>query len=207
MKQMLIFGDSNVWGYIPGTFNPNSKSYQRYSQEQRWPALLQKNLAPEWRVIEEGLPGRTIMAEDPEQPELNGLTALRACLEKNKLDLVVVMLGLNDLQAKYQLSAVKIAEQMQEFLEFIPSQVLLIAPPLLHWQKLSLEWRSFYQTSVDKEAQQLTRLYAQLAHQKNYLFCDASLINCHENSDGLHLNAAGHSQLTKLILRESLCHN
>lgn len=59
MKQILCFGDSNTYGFIPA----NGK---RYPFGVRWTSVLAKKLGfDEYNVIEEGLCGRTTIFEDP----------------------------------------------------------------------------------------------------------------------------------------------
>ena len=52
MKNILCFGDSNTWGYEPLVA-------RRYPADVRWPGVLQNSLGDGFRVIEEGLNGRT----------------------------------------------------------------------------------------------------------------------------------------------------
>lgn len=63
MKQILCFGDSNTWGY-------DGESRKRLPWGVRWTSLLQEKLnQEEYRIIEEGLCGRTTVFEDRSQPE------------------------------------------------------------------------------------------------------------------------------------------
>lgn len=55
-KRILCFGDSNTWGYIPGT------NYDRYSVDVRWTGILQEKLGRDYEVIEDGVNSRTIVA-------------------------------------------------------------------------------------------------------------------------------------------------
>ena len=53
MKQILCFGDSNTWGYVPET-------KKRFPWGIRWTSILQDKLADKKiHIIEEGLCGRT----------------------------------------------------------------------------------------------------------------------------------------------------
>ena len=65
----------------------------------------------EWMVIEEGLGGRTTVSDDPiEGAEKNGKTYLYPCLMSHRpLDVVVIMLGTNDLKARFNKTAWEIA--------------------------------------------------------------------------------------------------
>ena len=54
LKNILIFGDSNSWGYVD---EDNGKRY-----ESRWPIIFENNLKKEGvdcKIIEDALPGRT----------------------------------------------------------------------------------------------------------------------------------------------------
>ena len=62
MKRTIVaFGDSNTHGYC-------SETGGRFSEEERWPCLLEKYLGEEYRVMEEGLSGRTTVFEDFQRP-------------------------------------------------------------------------------------------------------------------------------------------
>ena len=54
MKTILCFGDSNTWGY-----NPENR--QRFGPDERWTGILRNSLGEDYRVIEEGLNGRTTL--------------------------------------------------------------------------------------------------------------------------------------------------
>jgi lysophospholipase L1-like esterase len=73
----------------------------RYPFETRWTGILQGLLGPEYRIIEEGLNGRTTMWDDPCAPYRNALSYIDACLETHApIDLVMIMLGTNDLKPR-----------------------------------------------------------------------------------------------------------
>ena len=98
MKTVLCYGDSNTWGYIGGTG-------ERFAPEVRWPGVLQAALGGAYRVIEEGLNGRTTVFDDSIEEGRNGETYLRPCLQTHApIDLVILMLGTNDLKRRFSLS-------------------------------------------------------------------------------------------------------
>ena len=65
MKHILCYGDSNTHGYIPGG--------GRYDIKTRWTGILADLLGSDYRIIEEGLNGRTSSLEDPFDPYKNGM--------------------------------------------------------------------------------------------------------------------------------------
>ena len=91
MKTIVCFGDSNTWGYIPGS------NGERFPRELRWPERLQAALGDGYEVISEGLSGRTATVERPDSEGRNGLPYLLPCLHSHApVDLVVIFLGTND---------------------------------------------------------------------------------------------------------------
>lgn len=65
-KNILCFGDSNTWGFSPDCG-------ARYDRKTRWPGVLQDALGDAFYVIEEGLPGRNTVWDDPVEGGKNGL--------------------------------------------------------------------------------------------------------------------------------------
>jgi lysophospholipase L1-like esterase len=91
MRTVVCFGDSNTWGYVPGS------DAERYPRDVRWPGRLAEAVAGDWEVVAEGLNGRTAAVESPVEDGRNGVTYLLPCLRSHKpLDAVVVYLGTND---------------------------------------------------------------------------------------------------------------
>ena len=103
MKTILCFGDSNTWGFDPDA-TASSPYPIRHAHDVRWTGVLARELGQEFHVIEEGQNGRTTVHEDPIVQHRNGRTYLPPCLESHKpIDLVVLMLGTNDLKAMFHL--------------------------------------------------------------------------------------------------------
>ena len=91
MRTIVCFGDSNTWGYIPGS------NGERLRREVRWPVRLGAALGDKFEVIAEGLNGRTATAERPDSEGRNGLPYLLPCLLSHApVDLLVIFLGTND---------------------------------------------------------------------------------------------------------------
>ena len=131
-KRIVCFGDSNTWGYDPGTA-------ERFPEDVRWTGLLAQALGENYWVIEEGQNGRTIATDDPCEGEKNGMRSLVPCIESQKpFDLLIIMLGTNDLKRKFQYCAMDVAGEMELMAEKITNylrfhmkgnpQVLLISP-------------------------------------------------------------------------------
>lgn len=113
MKQILCFGDSNTYGLIPGTTN------QRYGWGTRWTSILDDKVRTKgYRVIEEGLCGRTTVFDDPFRTERRGTEMLPAILESHRpVDTIVLMLGTNDCKSVYSATPEVIGQGIEQLLD------------------------------------------------------------------------------------------
>ena len=106
MKTILCYGDSNTYGYNPA-------NGLRYPKSVRWTGRLQELLGNNYMIIEEGCNGRTTIFDDPIDGWKNGLNYLKPCLNSHKpVDIVILMLGSNDLKQTFHASAEEIAKTM-----------------------------------------------------------------------------------------------
>ena len=145
MKNILCFGDSNTWGCKP---IETLGVIERFDPDTRWTGILSLRLGAGYQVIEEGLNARTTVHDDPiDGAHKNAKPYLQPCLESHvPLDLVVIMLGTNDLKSRFSLSAFDIASGIKPLLEIVAAiapknggvkpHALVIAPPPL--SRLSL---------------------------------------------------------------------
>lgn len=132
MKTLLCYGDSNTHGTAP---LPAPGVDLRHPPGDRWPDVLAAALGPGVRVIDEGLPGRTTVHDDiVEGGARNGMTVLPAVLHSHKpIDLMLLMLGTNDLKTRFSVSAYEIARSVERLAlaaraEGVVADILLIAP-------------------------------------------------------------------------------
>ena len=199
MKTIVCFGDSNTWGYDPAAkarFGPNS----------RWTGVLQVTLGANYRVIEEGLNGRTTTVDDPIYPHRNGRDYLPPCLESHApFDLITIMLGTNDLKTRLNRSGSDISESAGVLADIArrspsgpngrPPKVLLIAPPPL--TKLT-ELEEMFEGGTEK-SRTFAKYYANRAANLGVAFFDAgSVIRC-SDLDGIHFEADQHAILGEAI--------
>ena len=98
-KHIVCFGDSNTHGYC-------AMNDGRFTEEERWTCLLQKNLGEEYLILEEGLSGRTTCFDDPLFEGLSGLNYIYPCLMSHEpVDLLVIILGTNDTKELWSVCA------------------------------------------------------------------------------------------------------
>lgn len=198
---VLCYGDSNTWGADP-------HDGPRLGLDARWPGVLATLLAGEARVIEEGLNGRTTMREDPYSPGRNGLTYLVPCLDTHApIDVLVIMLGTNDLKVTFGLPASEIAAGAATLVDVAllsasgpddgPPKVLLVAPPALSEPSVSMEVWGF-EGAAERNAA-LPRLYRAAAQRAGVAFLDASAIVAADPADGIHLSAESQRALGRAV--------
>lgn len=104
-RHIVCLGDSNTYGSRP------EGPLFRFSEEERWTCLLQTLLGQDYLVLEEGLPGRTTVFEDPVEEGMSALPYLYPCLNSHApVDLLVVMLGSNDTKERLSANACAIGK-------------------------------------------------------------------------------------------------
>ena len=204
MTTILCFGDSNTHGSVP---MHHRDDIRRFGPDERWPGVLRKELGAGFTVIEEGLPGRTTLRDDPiEGVYKNGLPYLRACLESHRpIDLMTLMLGTNDLKSRFAVHPLDIAESVGVLLDTIAKsdagpnntapRVLLIAPPPL--AKLTFLGDMFH--GGTEKSQRLGATYRPQAEKYRAAFLDASAIIRPSDIDGVHFEASEHMKLGKAV--------
>ena len=102
--RILCYGDSNTFGYIPAGYG------QRYDARTRWTKRLESMLGNHFEIIEEGCSGRTTDIDAPGEPWKNGMFTLRTSLSSHKpLDMIILMLGTNDLKTDFHKNEYAIA--------------------------------------------------------------------------------------------------
>jgi len=193
MPVVLCYGDSNTHGTKPMT---DLATQDRYGTGERWTGVLRRELGQSWTVIDEGLPGRTTVHDDPIEGEhKNGRRYLLPCLESHgPVDIVTLMLGTNDLKARFSLPASDIAIGIEILLEIIIAsgagpggaapRVLLIAPPPL--ARLDLFADMF--TGGAEKSRRLAGLYGAIAARYDVGFLDAGSIIHTSDADGIHFD-------------------
>jgi lysophospholipase L1-like esterase len=198
-RTVLCYGDSNTHGTAPMT---SLADRRRLARSERWPGVLAAELGPDWHVIEEGLPGRTTVHPDPVEGEYkNGLAVLPAILDSHvPIDLVVLMLGTNDLKPRFQVPPVQIGTSIERLLKVIRAseagpengapRVLLIAPAPV------VEEGSLAEIFAGGPARSgLAGPYAEAARRYGAMFLDAGPIWTVSPVDGVHFDVAEHGKL------------
>lgn len=202
MKQILCFGDSNTWGFIPET-------KERYPEGIRWTSLLQEKFDErQIQILEEGLCGRTTVFEDQTRPGRKGIASLSRILKQySSIDAAVLMLGTNDCKSCYHNSAKTIANGIEDCLElltkYVPAQKILLVSPIWLGEEV---WKEEYDPEFDRESvavsKQLREEYAKVAGRRKVPFMAASDYVSASRADQEHLSVIGHRILAEAIFEK-----
>lgn len=197
MRNIMCYGDSNTWGYNP------EKGGLRHEYDDRWTTKLGKNLGDEYLVIPEGLNGRTTVWNDSTKLyNANGRDRLLECLESHKpLDLVVIMLGTNDLKKRHNLPSVDIANGVGVLIDIIKNskcgidnlapEVLVLIPPEV--RELS-NFKEVFGECVET-SQDLPRVFKIMAEGRGIPYLEIGKKVRFSDIDGIHFTK---DQLTVL---------
>jgi len=196
MKTILAYGDSLTYGADPG-------GGPRHAYEDRWPTVLEKGLGGKARVIAEGLGGRATAYDDwTAAADRNGARILPTLLASHApLDLVIIMLGTNDLKPFVAGSAAYAARGARRLIEMtrghfaatnepVP-QILLVSPP--HVVETTNETMLSNFGGLEhllRESQDFARHYRRHAEETGVAFFDAATVAKADPRDGVHLDPA-----------------
>ncbi|MDP2118488.1 MAG: SGNH/GDSL hydrolase family protein [Hoeflea sp.] len=193
MKTVLCYGDSLTWGYDPETVG-------RHRLEDRWPSALAQSLGQGVHVVADGLNGRTTAFDDHTADcDRNGARTLPTVLHTHApLDLVIFMLGTNDMKPVVAGTAHAASKGMRRLLDLVrlhawpveqePPQILVVAPPLLV-ETADPDFAAMFEGGVAQSAM-LASFYADLADDSGAGFFDAGSVAGCSSIDGVHLDAA-----------------
>ncbi len=192
MKTVLCYGDSLTWGY-------DAETLGRHRLEDRWPSVLQAELGAGVHVIAEGLNGRTTAFDDNLAGEdRNGARVLPTLLGTHApLDLIVIMLGSNDMKPWIHGRALAAAHGVRRLAQIVrchaypfggtAPEILLVAPP--HVSRTdNTEFADMF-AGGNEASQKLAPLYAAVAKESGCGFFDAATVARTTPLDGVHLDA------------------
>ena len=201
MKQILAFGDSNTWGLIPGTG-------ERYPEHIRWTGILRKAVAPYgYRILEDGVCGRTTVFRDPSRSGRRGLNTIDGYRKTEDLSAVILMLGTNDCKSAFHASPKEIGRGLEQCLirleALVPPERILVLSPLLLGQDV---WKPEKDPDFDRQSVKtcaaLKEIYAGIAKKRGNAFLAVSDSAVVSHIDEEHLNADGHERLAAAILNK-----
>ncbi len=199
MKKILCFGDSNTYGYIPG-------SGARYGDDARWSGLLCQMLKDKYEIIEAGCNNRTGFCENQAGIKETGFKILPLYLAK-KPDCVVLAIGINDLQTEYNISFYEIKTGLEKMIDAIKKElpdakIILLCPAEISNALFNSYFSTMFDKSSIEKSKHLPAIYKNVAKDKNCKFIDLNKIAKVSDKDGLHYEAEEHKKIAQAIYTE-----
>lgn len=199
MKTIVCYGDSNTWGADPA-------GGPRFPLDVRWTGRLATELGIGYRIVEEGLGGRTTNIDDNIEFNRNGMAQLAPCLDShNPIDLITIMLGTNDLKARFNRSASDIAQAAVALAHIAHKsltgpdrtspRILVIAPPSI---TTLTDYDMMFAGGLEK-SQQWSRYYRAFATSSGYDFLNADDIVASSPVDGIHWDVSEHAKFATAL--------
>jgi len=200
MKTILFYGDSLTWGTDPETG-------LRHQAEMRVPDALASALGDGFEVISEGLRGRcTAYDEHLADCDRNGARALATSLYTHApLDLVILMLGTNDMKPHIAGTWVAAQQGMRRLVKMVKHhvpgpgmpvpRVLVVSPPPL-CETPDVFFAEMFKGGIEQSAK-LADAYQLLAAEEDAGFFDGAAVAETSPLDGVHLNAENSARLGK----------
>jgi len=195
-KTILCFGDSNTHGTMALR---HLGDVRRFPKELRWPTIMSETLGEDVDVIVDGLPARTSAFDDPVDGEhKNGLRVLPSVLQANRpVDVLIIMLGTNDLKVRFSLPAIDIALGLENLA--IATRTFGVSsdggsPKILFVCPVPIKEIGFLGEIFEGGSEKSKRLAGYLgpvAQRQGAAFLDLSSVAEVDETDGIHLTAEG----------------
>lgn len=198
MKTIVCFGDSNTWGLMP--YDHLAQEPERFPRAQRWTSVMARRLGQDVDVIAEGLSGRTTVFDDMIEGSFrNGSRAILCAVESHSpTDLIIIMLGTNDLKTQFGHTAYISARGILTLIQMVQGHFvhsdstpeILIVTPATASERAEIEmWGDITRRSLHHAA-----YLAQVAERTGCFHFDANDVAA-VGSDGVHLTRESHERL------------
>ena len=186
MKKLILFGDSNTYGYDPRGFLGG-----RYPEDVRWTTHVKEALKDSYEIVEEGMNGRML-------PELGYGLFTTVIQGLSREDVFVMMLGTNDILLTNHPNVDATLQRLDSILSYVSKNCLatfiLIAPPYI--SALDQEMQLYHDCSVE-----MNEGYMKLAKTHNIKAIDAGSWNIEMGYDGVHFSIEGHKKFSEFLLK------
>ena len=206
-KKILVFGDSNTWGYHPHNKNPFAP-FERWGDSIRWTNVMQSRLGDGYEVMADGLCGRTASAKDDIDDYTCGKEQIIPSMRSHSpLDLLIIMLGSNDLKVRYGYTAFDVANSVgmvvekalqapDAFRNSKPSVLLICPPPL---ENLDRSFFAFEFSGSEKKSREMAQFFEIIAAKYHAAYLNAGDYVRFSDIDGLHFESDQHLKLGEIV--------
>ena len=205
-KTILIYGDSYTHGKVPG-------APKRYSREENFVGVLEKELGDGFRIIDEGLRARTLSGENIFFPERDGLAQFGPILGSHlPLDLICIFLGTNDCnktgtksdEETYQ-TLLEYKNKIEEWcknliIETVP-KIMIIAPPIIRGDQVVLDKviSGIFDVDSEEKSKRLAPIYEKFCIENDCEFFNSAKYAKTSDGEGIHLDLENNTSLGKAL--------
>lgn len=200
MKKVLCFGDSNTYGFVPGKCT-------RYDKNTRWTGVLQALCGSDFSIIEGGCNNRTAFVDNPAGVEQTGYKILPEYFTKDYFDIVVLAIGINDLQLFFRPTLEEFEQGIEKLIKITKdlspnAKIILVCPSKLDLAGIKSGVFSFQfdEISVEK-SYHLPQIYKKLAEKHACKLVDLNEIAKVSPLDGLHFSAESHKKIAENLYK------
>lgn len=200
MKKILCFGDSNTYGFVP-------QSGLRYDINTRWTGILQTLCNNEFEITEAGCNNRTAFIDNPAGINQTGYKILPEYLKTNFFDIIILAIGINDLQRFFNPTLNEFEQGMEKLIQITKnlspkSKIILICPSKLNLAGINngIFSYQFDKISVEKSGK-LSPIYKSLAEKYKCHFIDLNNIVEVSPLDGLHFSPKSHKTIAENLYK------
>ena len=200
MKKVLCFGDSNTYGFVPG-------KRTRYDKNTRWTGVLQALCGSDFSIIEGGCNNRTAFVDNPAGVEQTGYKILPEYFTKDYFDIVVLAIGINDLQLFFRPTLEEFEQGIEKLIKITKdlspnAKIILVCPSKLNLAGINngIFSYQFDKISVEK-SYHLPQIYNKLAEKYACKLVDLNKIAKVSPLDGLHFSAESHKKIAENLYK------
>ena len=207
-KHIVCLGDSNTHGYCADPADC-ADGGDRFNENERWTCLLQKMLGEEYLVLEEGLGGRTTVFSDPLHEGMAALDVVYPILMSHEpVDLLIIMLGTNDVKERLNMNAACVALGMDRLLNkcrAIPCwgkhapNILVICPPPIGEGMESAPCGPTMGKGCIEKSRELDKYLREVVEAQGFAYFNADGIAEFNKIDYMHLTRAAHRALAEKV--------
>ncbi len=204
LKKVLIYGDSNTWG-------DNFLTGKRIPDDKQWVNILRKKYDKKILFLQEGLPGRLAGNEEIAKKYKNGQDTFISTFRTNApVDMVIISLGTNDLQLKYNKTSEEVInsllwykEQLEESFKDTEDKEKYFngkMPKILYILPINFDYQVNAKEIFDRTSEKKRQEIINYFKKQNINIIADNHMELFE--DGIHLNYKGHEKMAKLVESE-----
>lgn len=201
-KRIVFYGDSLVWGKVPG-------ENKQFPSDVRFTGVLQRLLGNDCDVIEAGLRARNLAGENPYFKDRDGLVTFSPIIGSlMPADVIVLFLGSNDTNNKPDFNPETIARSLSDyknivtewaaFLECPLPKLAVVIPPRIHEAGFDELIGKLF-AGAGAKIELLRKAIEQEALALELPIFDAGIVEPDE-ADGIHLSAESNALLGEALV-------